>query len=59
MANPISWNSPQLPDDNFEDDDVHCNIRAKIDELATDDAPSSSDTAMILQRYYILDPHRA
>ncbi len=51
MPHPNLWRSPRIPDDVVEDDDLLWDIRAKVDELASDDSPSTSDTAMIFRRY--------
>jgi hypothetical protein len=51
MPHPNLWKSPRIPDDVVEDDDLLWDIRAKVDELAADDSPSTSDTAMIFRRY--------
>jgi hypothetical protein len=51
MANPNLWKSPRIPDEVVGDDELLWEIRAKVDELAADDSPSTSDTAMIFRRY--------
>lgn len=51
MAHPNLWKSPRIPSEVVGDDDLLWEIRAKVDELAADDAPSTSDTAMIFRRY--------
>jgi len=51
MSHPNLWKSPKIPDEVVENDDLLWDIRAKVDELAADDSPSTSDTAMIFRRY--------
>ncbi|HKS17235.1 MAG TPA: hypothetical protein VJU16_07975 [Planctomycetota bacterium] len=51
MKPSVLWKSPRIPDDLVDDDDILWDIRAKVDELASDDSPSTSDTAMIFRRY--------
>jgi len=51
MKPSVLWKSPKIPDDVIDDEETLWDIRSKVDELAADDAPSSSDTAMIFRRY--------
>jgi len=51
MSHPNLWKSPRIPDEVVEDDDMLWDIRARVDELAAEDAPSSGDTAKIFHRY--------
>jgi len=56
MKRSVLWKSPRIPDDLIDDDDILRDIRAKVDELAADDSPSTSDTAMIFRRYNSSSP---
>lgn len=51
MGRRILWRSPHIPAEFLTDEDVLWDIRLKVDELAAEDSPSTSDTAMIFHRY--------
>ena len=51
MTSDSTWNSPRIRNLVASDDKMTWKVRAKVDELAACDAPSTSDTAMIFQRY--------
>ncbi len=51
MKHTILWKSPRIPDEVVNDEDMLWDIRAKVDELAAEDNPSTGDTAAIFNRY--------
>jgi hypothetical protein len=56
MGQPLVWKSPEIPAAFLNDEDLFWQVRAKVDELASEDTPSSSDTAMIFRRYQSASP---
>jgi len=56
MGEPLIWRQTEIPASILEDEDLHWQVRAKVDDLSADDSPSSSDTAMIFRRYQAASP---
>src|SRR5688572_15781300 len=51
MPHPNLWRSPKIPDEVLRDEDLPWEVRARVELLAADDSPSSSDSAVIFNRY--------
>lgn len=51
MTHPNLWESPRIPDEVVDDDDLLWGIRAKVDLLAAEDEPSAGDMSALFRRY--------
>jgi hypothetical protein len=56
MTVKLLWNSPALPESVMNDNEMHWEIRAKVDDLSAEDSPSSNDVSTLFHRYNASTP---